>query len=83
MSAADACRRGARADLLVQDPQAKAVHKAFLEGLKAHDKAVAKRNASPASVACGAKHGGRPYNALLTNSPPNVTGRGVPTSPSI
>ena len=68
---------------VMQDPAAKVVHKAFLEGLKAHNKAVVKRNASSASAARAPKLGGRPCTALLTDSPPNVTGRGVPTSPSI
>ncbi len=66
-----------------QDPRAKLVFKAFLEGLKAHNKAIAKRNASSASVARSVKHGGQPYTALLTDSPPNVTGRGVPNSASV
>ena len=59
------------------------MHKAFLEALKAHNKGVARHNADPASRARSTRHGGLPYTALLTDSPPDVTGRGVPISASI
>ncbi len=69
--------------LLLQDPRAKEVHRAFVKELKVLNKAIAQRNADPASAARSVRRGGLPYTAMLTDSPPHVTGRGVPVSPSI
>ena len=67
----------------MQDARAKEVHKVFVKELKALNKAIAQRNANPASAARSTKRGGLPYTAMVTESPPHVTGRGVPVSPSI